>query len=64
MSSAGTGGDRYDVWLSLGLGGQVAGWAYLGRFTDDEAKKMSELFFGRDKGYLYFRQVGGLFAGL
>jgi hypothetical protein len=36
----------------------------LGRFTESQAKKISELFFGRDRGYLYFRQVGGLFAGL
>ncbi len=64
---ASTGADEgaYDVWLSLGLGDQVAGWHYLGRFTEDQAKRASQLFFGREKGYLYFRQVpSGLLAGL
>jgi hypothetical protein len=57
--------DAYDVWLSLGLGDQVAGWHYLGRFTEDQARRASQLFFGREKGYLYFRLVpSGLLAGL
>ncbi len=59
------GQDTYDVWLSLGLGDEVAGWHYLGRFTEDQARRASQLFFGREKGYLYFRQVpSGLLAGL
>jgi hypothetical protein len=60
-----TGASAYDVWLSLGVGEQIAGWHYLGRFTDDQAKKLSDLLFGRDKGYLYFAQVSsGPWAGL
>ncbi len=55
---------RYDVWLSLGLGDRVEGWHYLGRFPEQDVKRISELFFGRDRGYLYFREVGGLWAGL
>jgi hypothetical protein len=65
-SAARVGADNaYDVWLSIGVGDQVAGWHYLGRFTEDQAKRASQLFFGRDRGYLYFRLVPtGPFAGL
>ncbi len=55
----------YDVWLSISGEDGTVGWSYLGRFASDQVVSLSKMFFGRDKGYLYFAEVAtGPWAGL
>ena len=55
----------YDVWLSISAGGGAISWSYLGRFASDQVVSLSKMFFGREKGYLYFAEVPtGPWAGL